>query len=227
MVNIKIDTTTYQFTTKNVLGNFTTEEYIISVNNEKLRFGFLGEKSFLKLENEKYYFNSKISMIYFLQKLSLNTTLITTLSNPTLVVVVNEILKNFSSTLNLVIDKNTNQILTVNSMSADLVSWRKILEIVHEVFASLEERDLYVYTATGLDISILMNNPEDNESYVDVIKIAAQGPSSIALYRGVASETVPLRGYDENEIMAILKEKLQLMVEVDPGISKNYSVVRD
>jgi hypothetical protein len=223
---VKLNAYAYECTTENVLDSFTTEEYIIPVKDEKLRFGFLGEDPFLKLENAKYYFDSKISMIYFLQKLSLNATLVTTLSNPTLVVVVNEILKNFSSTLNLVVDKKTSQILTVNSMSADLVSWRKIIETVHELFDTLEcTKTLYLTTFSGLGISIKMN--DDDQPDLDIIRIEAQSPSSITIYRGIAREEVPLRGYDEDEIIAIFREKLEVMIAIDPAISKNYSLVRD
>jgi hypothetical protein len=228
MVKLNIKASSYEFTTKNVLDNFTAEEYIIPVKDEKLRFGFLGEDPFLKLENAKYYFDSKMSMIYFLQKLSLNATLITTLSNPTLVVVVNEILKNFSSTLNLVVDKNIGQILTVNSMSADLVNWRKILETVHDFFELIGEKVLYLTTSSGLGISIVMNDVNALENPdLDIIRIEPQGPSSISIYRGIAREEVSLRGYDENEILEILWGKLQVISNVDPSISKNYSLVRD
>jgi hypothetical protein len=218
MVKIDLDHDKYRFTTENVLDRFTTEEYIIPIKDEKLRFGFLGEDPFLKLENAKYYFNSKISMIHFLQKLSLNATLITTLSNPTLVVVVNEILKNFSSTLNLVIDKETSQILTVNSMASDLISWRKILEKVHEIFQPVGEKVLYLTTFAGLGISIKMNDNDNAD--LDVIRIEPQTSSSISIYRGNTKEEVPLRGYDEDEILEILKQKLYLTLSKSSALVK-------
>jgi hypothetical protein len=126
----------------------------------------------------------------------------------------------------LVVDKKTGQILTVNSMSADLVSWRKIIETVHELFDTLEyTKTLYLTTFSGLGISIKMN--DDDQPDLDIIRIEAQSPSSITIYRGIAREEVPLRGYDEDEIIAIFREKLEVMIAIDPAISKNYSLVRD
>jgi hypothetical protein len=224
MVELKLNPDRYEFTTKNVLENFTTEEIIIPVKKENLRLGFLGEKPYLKLEDAKYYFDSHVSFVYFLQKLSLNVNLISALSYPTLTVVANEILKGYSSTFNLIVDKNTNQLLTVTIGSSNLVSWKKIVQIVHEVFLPLRESTLYLTMVTGLGISIKMN---DDDTNMDILRIEPQTFSSITLYRGIASETVSLRGYDETEILANLEEKLELMLSVDPGISKNYSLVRD
>ena len=227
MVNINIDAAKYEYTTKNIY-NLEFEEKIVDTKDVDLKFYFAWkvpwEVPCLLVGDKEYQFESMGGMIFFLQKLSLNSTLIASLSNETLVSVVNERLQDFSSILNLVVNSNTDQILTVTSMSAKLVSWKKIIQAINEVFITLEEKTLYCTTHTGLGISIVMS---DANTDLDVIRIEPQSASNISIYRGVAREEVPLRGYDEDEIMVILKEKLQLMLNIDPSISKNYSLVRD
>jgi hypothetical protein len=109
-------------------------------------------------------------------------------------------------TFNLLIDRNTNQILTAIPLTTSLVSWKKIIKAVYNAFLPMEEKMVYMTTSTGLAISIVIANNE--ESDLEVIKIDPQTTSSISLYRGVIREEVSLRGYDEDEIIESFKEKL-------------------
>lgn len=222
MVNVDVDATKYEFTTKSVLDNFNIDENVIYTRGLDLFFSFAKGKPSLVVENQEFEFESTESMIFFLQKLSLNSTLITSLSNDTLMAVANERLEQLS-TFNLLIDKNTNRILTVTPMTTDLVSWKRILKTIHDFFLPFDEKILYLTTFTGLGISIKMNDSDNSD--LDVIRVEPQTSSSISIYRGVAKEDVPLRGYDEDEIMVLFKEKLQIIISVDPSISKNYSLV--
>ena len=229
MVKLNLDHEKYKFTTENVLERFNIDEQVIPTKGIDLRFYFKESEPYLLVNMvgglEEYAFESKGSLVFFLQKLSLNSTLMTTLSNETLTAVVNETLEK-QSIFNLVVDKNTNQILTVTAFSASLVSWKKIVETVYELFNTLEyKKVLYLTTFGGLGISFNMNDDENAD--MDILTIQPQSTSHITIYRGIAREEVSLRGYDENEIMAILREKLKVMIAVDPSISKNYSLVRD
>jgi hypothetical protein len=228
MVSINLDHEKYQFTTKNALEHFNIDEEIINTKGMDLKFYFkYGEPYLMVVDKEyakEYEFESRGSMVFFLQKLALNSTLMTSLSNETLTAVVNERLQQFTSTLNLVVDKHMNHILTVTTMSGKLVSWRKILEIVHAVFEPLPEKTLYLTTFAGLGISIKMN---DDEADLDVIRIEPQTPSSISIYRGFAKDTVSLKGYDEAEIMEYLSQTLNDFSHGDASNFYKSSVVQD
>lgn len=215
MVAVNIDTDKYKFTTKNILDNFNIVEDVIYTRDLELKFYFKGETPHFSIDNKEYEFESTGSLIFFLQKLSLNSNLITSLSNDAIVIIANEMLKQLS-TFNILIDTKTNQILTVTPMTTSLVSWRKIIQAVYEVFAPLEEKELYVTTSTGLGISIVIANPDNSD--LEVIRIDPQTPSSISIYRGVNKEEVPLRGYDEDEIIKILKEKLTAMLPASSAL---------
>ena len=228
MVNINLDHEKYQFTTKNALDRFTIDEQVIHTKGVDLKFYFKDKEPYLMVnlngELKVYAFESRGSLVFFLQKLALNSTLMTSLSNETLGAVVNERLQQFTSALNLVIDKNMDQILTVTTMSANLVSWRKILETVHKFFEPLEEKTLYLTTFAGLGISIKMN---DDDADLDVIRIEPQTPSSISIYRGFARDSISLRGYDEAEIMEALILTLMDIFHAETSNWNNNSVVRD
>src|ERR1700685_3434044 len=106
MVKINTDHEKYKFTTKNVLDRFNINEQVLITKGTDLKFYFIEGEPYLLVNLidglKEYAFESGGSMAFFLQKLSLNSTLIGTLSNETLTNVVNEMLENYSSTLNLV-----------------------------------------------------------------------------------------------------------------------------
>ena len=220
MVKIDLDQEMYQFTTKNVLDRFNLDEQILVAKATDLKFSFQDGQPYLL----EYLIESKVSMIFLFQKLAINSSLIFSLSDETLVSVVNEMLQKYPSNFNLVIDKNTNQILTVAPTTSKLVNWKKIVQVVHEVFSDSEEKNVYLTTYSGLGISIVMS-PDNSDT--DVIRIEPQTASSIMIYRGFARESISLKGYDETEILQNLKEKLKLMLDVDPSISQNYNLVKD
>ena len=214
MVKLNIDTDKYKFTTKNILDNFNVDENVIYTRGLDLKFYFNGETPYLLIDGKEYRFESSGSVVFFLQKLSLNSNLITSLSNEIITNVVNEMLQQLS-TFNILVDKNTNQILTVAPMTTDIVSWRKIIQTVYDVFVPIEEKTVYVTTSTGLGISIVIANIDSD---LEVIRVDPQTHSSISLYRGVDKEEVPLRGYDEGEIMKMLREKLEKLLSVSPAL---------
>lgn len=226
MVKINIDNEKSTLTTKNI-GNITFDERVVSTKDSKLKFYFKDKEPYLSVDEIEYPFDSSGSTLRFLQKLFLNSTVVSNLSNDTLVIVANEILQNMyhghMPTINLVITKSTNRIFTITSMSADLVSWDKIMQAVYEVFAPLEEKKLHIYLDAGLDISIVMNDDFENltnEDYLDVVRISAQTSSSISIFRGNVRRQVPLRGYDENEILGDLKRRLKEILSVSPALVK-------
>ncbi len=221
MVTTNIDITNYQFTTKNVLENFKIKEKLIPIKDSKLKFFFKGNDAFLQVDEIEYRFEATGSLISFLHRISINSALISSLTEETLETVVNERLQNFASGLNIIIDQNTDNIIAVISMSSALVSWHKIVTTICDVFSLDEEKNLFLTTFTGLGISIKMNS--DNDADLDVIRIEPQTPSSIPIYRGMAAEHVPTKGYDEEEILRNLADNLRLIIQLDPNIKKNYS----
>lgn len=223
MVNINLDPENYRFTTKNVLENFKVDEEIVPIKNSTLKFYFRDGHSYLLVDDKEYQFESTGSLIAFLQKLSINSTLISSLTDETLAVVANERLQNFSSTVNLIVDKNTGQIITITSMASNLVSWRRVLKTVHDFFSIIGEKELFLTTFTGLGISIKMNSGDNSD--LDVIRIEPQTPSAIPVYRGLAVENVPTKGYDEDEILQNLVIKLEYLFQIDPNVQRNYSIV--
>ena len=227
MVDINIDSTKYEHTTKNSY-NLFYDEVVIDTKDIEMKFYFAWkvprEVPCLLVGDKEYEFDSIASLTFFLQKLSLNSTLITSLSNKTLETVVNERLQDNSSIFNLIIDNNTNKILSVTTITSKIVSWSRIIQTVNETFMELDEKLLYCTTHAGLGISIVMSDPGDD---LDVIRIEPQTTSSISLYRGTAREEIPLKGYDEDEIIKKFREKLQVIMNIDPSTSKNSSLVRD
>lgn len=224
MVNINIDPTDYQFTTRNILNNFNIKEQIIPIKSIDLKFNFVEEDAYLSIDDLKYEFESTGGLIHFFQKLSINSTLISSLTNETLEAVVNERLKNVPTNFNLIIDQNNGKIITVTSMVSGLVSWKKIVQVVHDFFSGVEEKQLFLTTFTGLGISVKLNSDENSD--LDVIRIEPQTPSSIPVYRGISMKSVPTKGYDEEEVLKNLASTLESVLQIDEIINKNYSIVK-
>ncbi len=215
MVISEIDTTKYEFTTKNILDQFNIEEEVIYTKGTDLKFFFKKEIPYLLIKEKEYKFESNASVVFFLHKLSLNRNLIALISDYTLARVANEVLKQLPN-FHLLIDNNTDQILTVTPLTTSLISWKKIIKTIYEVFLPLDEKKVYLTPFTGLSISIKMN---DDSSDLDIIKIEPQNHSSITVYRNFALKEISLRGYGEEEIMANLKEKLQYLISIDSKTS--------
>lgn len=217
----------YEFTTKDLLEKFTVEEEIISIkikNSIEQPFYFKGTKSYLTFNQKKYSFKSDEALASFAGKLFINRALYAYLSRETFSKVINEVLSQMVN-INLVIDKNTNQILTIMNSSANLISWRKIIETVYEVFKPIGEKRAYITTFDGLNISISMS--KDEHGLLDIINIAPQSYSSIVIRRSNLIEQIPLKGYSEDEVLGIFKEKLQSIVDFDLDASGNSPLVRD
>ena len=215
----------YEFTTKDLLENFLIQEEIITIENSiKPFFYFEDDKPYLTFDQQKYSFGSVEALISFAGKLFINRTLYAYLSRETFAKVINEVLAQ-TVNINLVVDKSTKQILTIINSSANLISWRKIIETVYEVFKLIGEKKVYITTFDGLSISISMSN--DEHSLLDVINIAPQSYSSIVIRRNILIEQIPLKGYSEDEVLGIFKEKLQSIVDFDLDASGNSPLVRD
>jgi len=217
MVKINLDHEKYKFTSKNVVELFNIDETILPTKDVNLYFNFKEDNPYLVVGDKEYAFESNGGFMFFLQKLYLNSKLITTLSNQTLANVVNELLYKNSLNLNLVIDKNTNKILTGTYTSSNLINWRKIIKVVSDVFANLEEKDIYITTNTGLSISIVIANID---SELDVVWVEPQMASSIAIHRGFTRRLVSLKGYDENEVLEDLKKNLEEILADSPALVK-------
>ena len=203
------------YTTKNILEEFTFEEKDLLLRfGDKKSIRFDDDKFYLKINDKEYMFESRTSLLSFVSnKLYINTALYGLISDETLVVVVNEVLLKISDVY-LIIDKNTENILGIKTSSADLIPWRKILEIVHGLFLPIGEREMYVTIFDGLHISINMS--EDDT--LDVINIIPQTYSSIVIRRGTLMEQVSLRGHDEKEVLQDLSHKLYSMIYPDEPI---------
>lgn len=224
MEKLDKDEIQYIFTTRDFLDQFNIDEEIINIKDAKLKFYFTENSAYLSVDDIKYEFASYAVVTFFLYKLSLNSLLLYSLSADTITTVANEVLQN-SFNYNLLINKNTNQIITLTSGKDKQVNWKKVLQIIYDTFLHFDEKALYLLTHAGLEVSIKMS--DDDDSNLDVLKIGPQMPSCIPIYRGNVKEEIPLRGYSEDEVLEIFKDKLEKMINIVPSNLKHYSVVRD
>ncbi len=225
MVTNNLEESKYLFTTKNILDEFKIRAETIPASGKNLAIDFKDGIPYLSWDNVRHAFEDKHSFSIFLQKLSISNALSQYLTEQTLTTVTNEMLQ-LSNRFNIILDKNTEQIITVVSETTTLVSWSKIIQIFYDIFDKFEEKTMSVTTFAGLKVSVYMNGLDGPN--MDVLQLEPQSPSGIYIYRSNHPiEIVPIKGYDEQEILETLHKKIEYLANLEPVVIDKDSLVRD